>query len=120
MNDNNDEDEATFALRQMEIMELFVEERGYDLQKEAWKYLRKLLGLESPTMRSLRVAEEYAQYLKKEIKNHTSCMKSAPENTSEARFTAANTASTPLISPEPHLGPREPMHGDAFVEFVDE
>lgn len=29
-------------------------------------------------------------------------------------------AGTPLLEPEPHLGPREPMRGDAFVEFVDE
>ena len=43
-------------------------------------------------MRSLITAEGYVKYLKEEIKNHTSCVKSAPENTSEARFTDSQQA----------------------------
>ena len=38
-------------------------------------------------MRSLLTAEDYVKFLKEKIKNHTSCVRSAPENTSEARFT---------------------------------
>lgn len=42
------------------------------------------------------------------------------ENKEEKQAHRPIAAGTPLLSPEPHLGPREPMHGDAFVEFVDE
>jgi len=42
----------------------------------------------------------------------------------EEKFNSAlrqpTNAGAPLLEPEPHLGPREPIRGDAFVEFVDE
>lgn len=44
----------------------------------------------------------------------------APADGRNRQAQPPTAAGTPLLSPEPHLGPREPTHGDAFVEFVDE
>jgi hypothetical protein len=74
----------------------------------------KYTGQEARYRQEIFEQFELADYLLESLKNRaTGIVEAKPEQHTTA-------AGTPLLSPEPHLGPREPMHGDALVEFVDE